>query len=132
LAEQTDLDLVAASLRADASDMRVYLEELARKLDQSFPGHCTIRRSGLLGKGPVRTITVALGDSRYELEYRDGSVVAWRTSVVRGIALKNEEVGLDEWIDSLASQVVEEADRSERGRLALENLLIGVPNEEAP
>jgi hypothetical protein len=126
-----DIDLVAASLRADASDMRVYVEELARKLDQSFPGRCTIRRSGLLGKGPVRAITVAVGDSRYEIEHRDGSVVARRTSVVRGIALKSEEIGLDEWIDSLASHVVEEADRSERGRLALENLLIGVPNEEA-
>jgi hypothetical protein len=126
-----DIDLVAASLRADASDTRIYVEELARKLEQSFPGRCTVKRSGRLGKRPVRTITVALGDSRYEIEHRDGSVVARRTSVVRGIALKSEEIGLDEWIDSLASHVVEEADRSERGRLAMENLLIGVSNEEA-
>jgi hypothetical protein len=45
--------------------------------------------------------------------------------VVRGITLKNEELGLDEWTDALAAQVVAEADRSERGRLALEKLLSG-------
>ena len=126
-----DIDLVAASLRADASDLRVYVEELARKLEQAFPGLCAIRRSGLLGKGTVRAITVTLGDGRYELEHRDGSVVTRRLAVVRGIALKSEELDLDAWIDSLASHVVEEAERSERGRLALENLLTGVPNEEA-
>jgi hypothetical protein len=44
---------------------------------------------------------------------------------VRGITLKSEELGIDEWIDSLAAEVVAEADRSERGRLALEKLLSG-------
>jgi hypothetical protein len=126
-----DIDLVAASLRADASDLRVYVEELARKLEQSFPGRCTVRRSGLLGKRPVRAIVVALGDGRYELEYRDGSIVTRRSSVVRGIALNSDELELDAWIDSLASHVVDEAERSERGRLALENLLTGVQSEEA-
>jgi len=129
--QPADIDLVAASLRADASDLRVYVEALAAKLEQLFPGSCSVRRSGLRGKGPVRAITVALGDGRYELESRDGSVVTRRSSIVRGITLKSEELGLDGWIDSLASHVVEEADRSERGRLALENLLIGVPQEEA-
>jgi hypothetical protein len=126
-----DIELVAASLRADATDLRVYVEALAQKLEQSFPGACTVRRSGLRGKGPVRAISVSLGDTRYELEHRDGSVVTRRFSVVRGITLKSEELGIDSWIDSIASQVVEEAERSERGRLALENLLIGVPQEEA-
>ncbi len=129
--QPADIDLVAASLRADASDLRIYVEELARKLELSFPGLCTVRRSGLLGKGPVRAITVALGDGRYELEHHNGSVATRRSSVVRGIALKSEELGLDGWIESLASHVVEEAERSERGRLALENLLTGVPQEEA-
>jgi hypothetical protein len=39
--------------------------------------------------------------------------------------LKTDEVGLDEWIHSLAAEVVAEADRSERGRVALERLLRG-------
>jgi hypothetical protein len=120
-----DFDLVAASLRADTDDLRVFVESLSTKLDQSFPGRCRVQRAGLLGKGDVRRITVELGDSRYELSHDDGAVTARRSSVVRGITLKSEELGLDEWIDSLSADVVAEADRSERGRLALQRLLSG-------
>jgi len=123
--EPVEFELVAASLRADAGDLRVFVEALATKLEQSFPGRCRVQRAGLLGKGDVRQISVAVGDTRYELVHDDGAVSARRSSVVRGITLKNEELGLDEWIDALAAQVVAEAGRSERDRLALEKLLSG-------
>ena len=131
MSEQADFELVASSLRADANDLRVYVEVLARKLGESFPGLCRVRRAGFRGKGPVREIAVDLGDERYALEHRDGSVTARHASVVRGITLKNEELGLDQWIDSLATAVTTEAARSEHGRLALENLLMSHTNEEA-
>ena len=118
-----DFDLVAASLRADASDLRAFVEALATKLEQSFPGRCRIRRSGLLGKGQLRQINLELGESRYELTHDDGAVVTNRSSVVRGISLKSDELALDQWIDDLAAHVIAEAERSERGRLALEKLL---------
>jgi hypothetical protein len=120
-----EFDLVAAALRADASDLKVFVEALATKLEQSFPGRCRVQRSGLLGKGPVRQISVELGDGRYELAHQDGSISTRRSSVVRGISLKTDEVGLDEWIDALAAQLTAEAERSERGRLAVERLLRG-------
>ena len=123
--EAADFDLVAASLRADADDLRMFVEALATKLEQAFPGRCRVRRAGLLGKGSIRQISVELGESRYELTHDDGAVSARRSSVVRGISLKSDELGLDEWIDSLAAQLVSEARRSERGRLALEKLLKG-------
>ncbi len=125
MSEAPNFDLVAASLRADSADLRVFVESLAAKLDQSFPGRCRVRRAGMLGKGSVREISVELGDGRYELAHDDGRLSARRSSVVRGITLKSDELGLDEWIDSLAAEVVAEADRSERGRLALEKLLSG-------
>lgn len=131
MAEPADIDLVAASLRADASDLDVYVEVLARKLEQAFPGRCAVRRSGLRRNGAVRTITVDLGDDRYELEHHDGSVTARHSSVVRGITLKNEQLGLDQWIDALAADVLAQAAQSERGRLAVENLLMGHTSEEA-
>jgi hypothetical protein len=112
-------------LRADANDLRVFVEALTTKLEQSFPGRCRVRRSGLFGKGTVRQINLELGESRYELTNDAGTVVTRRASVVRGIALKSEQLGLDEWIDALAAQLVAEAGRSERGRLALEKLLSG-------
>ena len=129
MSERPNLELVAAALRADAGDLRVFFQALASKLDQAFPGRCRVRRAGLLGKGPVREIAVEVGDARYQAESRNGSVTARRSSIVRGITLKNDELGLDEWIDALARDVLAESERSERGRLALENLLIGTHEE---
>jgi hypothetical protein len=125
LSEAPNFDLVAASLRADASDLRVFVESVAKKLEESFPGRCRVRRSGMLGKGSVRQVSIELGDAHYELTHDDGAISARRSSVVRGITLKNEDLGVDEWIDSLAAEMVAEADRSERGRVALERLLSG-------
>lgn len=123
--EPAAFDLLAASLRADATDLRAFVEALATKLELSFPERCRIERTGLLGKKHVRRISVELGERRYELDNDDGVAAARRCSVVRGISLKSEELSLEEWIDELAAQLVAEADRSERGRDALQRLLAG-------
>jgi hypothetical protein len=73
----------------------------------------------------VRRIAVRLGDSHYEIEGEHGALVARRRNVVRGIALKSEELGVDAWIDGLSADLLALAQRSEQGRLALERLLTG-------
>jgi len=62
-------DLVAASLRADAVDLKAYVEALATKLTQSFPGHVQVERKGRRLGGPktVRRIVAELGDDRFTL-----------------------------------------------------------------
>lgn len=123
--EPGGFDLLAASLRADATDVRAFVEALAAKAEVSFPGRCRVERGGLLGKKRVRRIAVDLGESRYELEHDDGVVSARRSSVVRGITLKSEELSLEEWVDRLVAQLRAEAERSEQGREALERLISG-------
>ena len=119
----TDFDLLAASLRADATDLRAFVEALASKLQASFPDRTRIERGGFLGGKRVRRIECELGDDRYVVEEDGGRVATRRSKVVRGIALKNEELPLAEWIDALSRELVGEAERSERGREALERLL---------
>ena len=70
-------------------------------------------------------MTVELGKHRYGLERNSTGVACLRASAVRGIVLKNEELGLDEWIDSLSRDLAEVAAQSERGRLALDSMLSG-------
>jgi hypothetical protein len=118
-----DFDLLAASLRADATDLRAFVAGLAAKLEGAFPERVRVDRGGLFGGKRVRTVSVDLGDNRYELEHDDGRVSCRRSNVVRGIALKNEPLELDEWIDALSRELAVEAGRSERGRAALERLL---------
>jgi hypothetical protein len=125
--ESADLDLVAASLRADAADLDAFVEALAVRLEGALPGQVEVeRKGGLLGGNKrVRRIAVSLGDQRYEAEVDRGRVTCRRRSVVRGIALKTQELDLDAWIDALSRDLVEEGERSERGRQALSRLLEG-------
>jgi len=123
--DDDDLDLVAASLRADSADLSVFVEALASKLAAAVPGHVKVerRRSLLPGPKPVRRLEVELGDERFELEHDDGRVGCRRRELVRGIALRSDELELGAWIDALSRSLVAEADRSGRGREALRELL---------
>jgi hypothetical protein len=126
VADAPDLDLLAASLRADANDSAAFLEALAARLEGALPGQVEVQRAGrLFGGKHVRRIDVRLGDSHYELEGDHGVLVGRRRSVVRGIALKSEELGVDAWIEALSADLLALAQSSERGRLALERLLTG-------
>lgn len=117
-----DLDLVAASLRADASDLSTGLEVLARKLEAALPGRVRVERRGLLTK-KVERVECDVGETRYSLAAGRGRPEARRATVVRGVTLKNEELGLDAWIDELARELAREAQSSEQARLALTRLL---------
>jgi hypothetical protein len=123
-----DFDLVAASLRTDAGDVRAYCEALAVRLEAALPTQTrVVRRSKRLlsREKVVRLIEVDAGESRYALELDDrGGVEARRSAAVRGIVLKNEPLPLDEWIDALARDLTEQARESEQGRIALERLLL--------
>jgi hypothetical protein len=124
VADAPDLDLLAASLRADATDTAAFLEALAARLEGALPGQVEVqRKGGLFGGKRVRRIAVRLGDSHYEIEGDGGPPTARRRTVVRGIALKSEALPVDAWIDALSADLLALAQTSERGRAALERLL---------
>jgi hypothetical protein len=126
MAGDADFELLAASLRADTRDLSVFLEALASKLEGALPQRTRVsRRSlGLFAKRKqVRRIEVELGEERYVLVHDGGALEARRARAVRGVVLKNELLGLEGWVDSLAEAIAVEARKSEHGRLALERLL---------
>lgn len=121
--EAGSFELLAASLRADSRDLEAFLEALASKLCAAFPDSTRVERKGFRGGGRVRALNVDLGEHCYRLERELSGTKSSRSRAVRGIVLKNEQLGLDEWIESLARDLSEAAEQSERGRLALERLL---------
>ena len=121
-----DLDLVAAALRADLTDIAAFVEGLATRLELALPGIAQIRRarSGFRGPKLVSEIIVEAGDERLQLQ-RDGAQV--RTSRCRvsgGITIKTEALDIDTWLSALAVAVAGEAKRSERTRLALQQIVL--------
>jgi hypothetical protein len=122
-----DLDLLAASLRADASDLSAFVEGLAVKLEDAMPGQVKVYRSrGGLGR-PKRVQKIVLdgADKRLELRVSGGSIETLCSRLSAGIVLKSEQLGVDEWIAALSEVVAAEAQRSAITRQALERLLTG-------
>jgi hypothetical protein len=121
-----DLDLLAASLRADTSDVGAFVEALAAKLEQAVPGRTRVerRRGGVFGSKAVRRITVDLGGRRLELRHEAGAVQTRCSRLSGGIVLRTEELEPDAWLAALGEALATEAGRSETTRKALERLLI--------
>jgi hypothetical protein len=125
--ENLDLDLAAASLRADEAELAVSVEALAAGLEQALPGLTSVERHKLGGfrskRREVRQIAVALGEELFELRREASGFRCTRHKVVRGITLSREELALEVWIEELLGAVSRRAQISDRDRVALEGLL---------
>ena len=121
-------ELFAASLRSSGSDLAVFVEVLADKLEQALPGRVVVERRALRRfskeKRVVR-IEVALGDNRYTVVVRQGVLETRCAKAVRGVVLKTEELPLNGWLEALGRELAIEAEASEQSRAALDQLLRG-------
>jgi hypothetical protein len=122
-----DIDLLAASLRADAGDLGAFVEALAVKLEEAVPGGVRVerRRDGMFGPKLVRRITLDAGGRRLELRKDSGAIQTYSSRLSGGIVLKSEELTTDEWLRALGEVLALQARHSQSTRQALERLLNG-------
>ncbi|MGA9859453.1 MAG: hypothetical protein WBQ18_16430 [Solirubrobacteraceae bacterium] len=120
-----DIDLLAATLRADAGDLRAFVEALAVKLEEAVPGAVTVdrRRDGMFGPKRVRRIALDAGGQRLELRADGGAIQTTAARLSGGIVLKNEELPTDDWLRILGEALAAQAQHSTTTRQALERLL---------
>ncbi|MFZ0042955.1 MAG: hypothetical protein WAK93_16730 [Solirubrobacteraceae bacterium] len=122
-----DIDLLAASLRADTSDLSAFVEALAVKLEEAVPGAVAVtrRRDGMFGPKRVQRIALDAGDQRLELQVAGGAIQTRCSRLSGGIVLKREELDTDAWLHALGEALAVQAQRSQTTRQALERLLNG-------
>jgi hypothetical protein len=121
-----DIDLLAASLRADSGDVGAFVETLGSKLEETLAGHAKVLRwrPKLFGPKLVRKITIDTGGERLELTRDEHNVIETRRCRLSGgIVLKSEVVDTDAWMHAVGEILAAEAERSEQTRQALERLL---------
>lgn len=127
LQEPLQVDLLAASLRADATDLKAFMEALATKLAEALPDATTVARQNKFfsREHPVKEITVMLGEYQYRISYEPPRPLqTLRAKIVRGIVLKTEQMRMDQWIDALAADLAQEAMQSAQAHAALERFLL--------
>ena len=121
-----ELDLLAASLRADASDVHAFVEGLAVKLEDAVPGrvHVYRWRGGFRKPKQVQRIVLDAGDRRLELRLAAGAIETSCSRMSGGIVLRRESLDVDAWLAALGEALRDEAKRSDATRAALERLMI--------
>jgi hypothetical protein len=131
-ADSPSLDMVAAALRADSSDIAIYARVLTESLGESLPpGAVSIDRNRsasdrMKGRpGNVTKITVRLGEQVLTLAVQRGQPAAEICKEVRGIVLSRQQVPLDQWAAELARALVGQAEQNAVTAEALRKLVTG-------
>jgi hypothetical protein len=124
--DSLDLELAAASLRADASDVRVLLKVLVDNLQDSLGSRLHVqRKGGLLRKGEeIRSLRIDIGDDEFEAVVDGDVLVCGVGHSSAGIRIRSEKVDMATWLTRLFGSLQSEAARSQGVRQALEGLLI--------
>lgn len=127
LGEPLQVDLLAASLRADTTDLKTFLEALAVKLEGAMPEQTVVTRQNRLfsREHPVREIMITLDEYQYRISQESpGRLLTQRAKAVRGIVLKTDQLPMDQWISELAAGLARQAEKSAQARMALERFLL--------
>jgi hypothetical protein len=125
--DSMDLELAAASLRADTSDVHMLVKLLADQLSEALGSRLQVTRAGgrFRRSDQIRSIRITLDDNQFDAEV-DGETL--RCAVGHssgGIRIRSEKVGADAWLERLLTALKAEAARSQTVRQALENMVIG-------
>jgi len=115
---------VAGALERDyLKDQTFFVQQLAKMLLEAMPGEVETKTTGFLKKTVVGVV-VSFGDARYTFEKPDhGPVFALKTKVVRGIALKSDEIDVGVALHELGEALEQRAAKSGQARTALASAL---------
>lgn len=127
------VDLVAAAIRSDTSDLDVYHRVLSATVSEMLPaGMVEVDRERSMKdrmagrEGRATSIRIRLGDRTLELVAQHGRLVATSAREVRGVVISRQEVSVAEWTQQLAQYLAQLAAENADARLALSKLLGGV------
>ena len=122
-----DLELAAAQLRADSSDVTVLVKVLADQLSEALGPRLQVERDGGLFKRSdrVKRLTITMDDDQFDATV-DGPVLRCTVGHTSGgIRIRSDKVDVDTWLARLLTVLQAEAERSQAVRQALEHIVIG-------
>lgn len=118
------LGVATALGREYQADQRSFLALLADALEKALPGETELKRTGFFSNKRLVSVSLQLGNDRYTIEDPGrGPLVAMRVHVVRGIAVKTEEIAMDQALAEIGEALDQRAKTSEAARNALAAML---------
>jgi hypothetical protein len=103
---------IAAGLTRDyGGDREIFLSLLVEALQPALGERLRVQRAGWFRRdGPIRRLDLDLDAQRFALEVgKGGALAATRQRVVRGIALKTEDLSVEAWLQAVAAALADYA-----------------------
>jgi hypothetical protein len=125
--EPSDFDLSAAWIRRAQGDLKAFMEGFAVRLEGAIPERVSVerKRDGLFSKtSHVVRVAIQLDPNLYSLALDGRQLAAWRTKVVRGVALKSEQMAVPEWLGGLSRDVQVLAEHADSARNVIHEFLM--------
>jgi hypothetical protein len=117
------LGLASSMEQEYLKDQAFFFDMLVKTLQSVLPNETEVKTRGFIKKTPAAA-TVTFGESRYTIvKPEKGALIAQRTRVVRGIAVKNDEIPVEECLRELSAALEQRAAQSESARNALAAML---------
>ena len=125
--ESFDLELAAASLRADGSDVGILVKVLADQLGDALGPRLEVQRAGgrFRKSDKVRSIRITMDGDQFDAEVDGPTLRCTIGHSSGGIRIRSEKVDVDEWLNRLLTVLKAEAANSQAVRQALESMVIG-------
>jgi hypothetical protein len=109
-ARSVDPGRLAASLRAETGSLVQLFESLAARFAGELPDLTRVETAGgFLSAKRILAFEVGFPDATFRMSRGSGRIVAERSEVVRGIALKTEPVPVDAWLHRLCEALSDHA-----------------------
>jgi len=125
--ESFDLELAAASLRADGSDVGILVKVLADQLGDALGSRLQVQRAGgrFRKSDKVQSIRITMDGDQFDAEVDGPTLRCTIGHSSGGIRIRSEKVDVDEWLNRLLTVLKAEAANSQAVRQALESMVIG-------
>ncbi len=122
-----DLNVAAATLRANSADVHILLKALCDELAPALDSRLKIERaSGLIRRSnAITAVQIAMSNDLFEATLDGASVRCSIGHVSGGIRIRNEVVTMDSWLARLLGALKDEAAHSDAARQALEHIVVG-------
>ncbi|MHB1710932.1 MAG: hypothetical protein ACYCV7_05965 [Acidimicrobiales bacterium] len=122
-----DLEMAAASLRADITDMHILLKVLVDQLKETLGDRLRIERAGgrFRKSDEIRSVQITMGGDHFDAVVNGLDLACTIGHASGGIRIRNDQVDVGTWIARLLAALQGEAAHSQTARQALENIVIG-------
>jgi len=121
-------EVLAAKLKTDHGASGDLLELVAKMLESSYAGGTKIERGGwfMSKQRPVENLTVRFDEWQFQItREKHGTVNARAAKLVRGVALKTNDVSMEQCIEDILKELLKLSEKNGQTRAALDKFVGG-------